>query len=288
MARKGKSGPTIPQMVARLSDADFLKDSAQVYEKGGLWHQKYPTQEEWNQHWPKFSQRIIEPFELKWGVSPPQYELLVYIQRRNPLFSVMNGQFGLIPIFPWTPMQEIKKRAATIRKAIGKVHRDSAGYPKGLIAQWVRSHPSKMGKAPRQEIARAVWGRTTGLQRPSQTEAMARLTEEKEVELYSRYKGDSASYREVERRVYRYARGSEAQAVATVRMAEKRAEIFRDAFYRSLVASDEFDTLGYATSRLLQGVFIHPPLKKALLRRHAAWIRDLIIKAGTDNFPPTT
>jgi len=289
MARKGKeSRPTIAQMVALLSDPDFLRGSAQLYNKGSLWHQKHPTQEKWNQHWPKFSQKIIDPFIGTWGVRPPPYELLVYIQKRNPIFSVMNGQFGLIPIFPWTPIQEIRKRAATIRKAIGKVHRDSKGLPKGFIAQWVRSHPSKTGKAPREEIARAAWGRTTGLQRSSQAEVMARITEKQEAELYSRYNREGVSYKEVERKIYRHAMGSEAPAVATARMAEKRAEHFRDNFYRSLVASDQLDTLGYATSLLLRGFFLHPPLNRTRLRSHAAWIRDLIIKAGTDSLPPTT
>lgn len=274
----------IPEMVGLLRNQRFLKDSEQLYVEGSQWHQKFPTNDTWNQHWPEFWETAIGPFISKWGVWPPPYELLVYAQPIS-MFHVMYGRFGLIPVFPWTTTRDIGSRAAAIRKVIGKVHRDSTGYPKGLIAQWIRSHPSNMGLAPRHEIARAVYGKTTGLERPSLSKAYQTLSDEKEAELFAQYRAKNHTYAEINRKIGRYARGSEAPAVAAVRMAEKKAGEFSKAFYKSMETPEQFDSLAFVLSHLLRGFFLSPPTNRNVLRQYAGQIRDLLLRVGDRSFP---
>ncbi len=164
-----------------------------------------------------YENQIVGPFVQKWNALPPPPELILIDPKRRMGLTVVSGRWGVVPVFPWTTEQEIRAAIKRIRRSVGKIHRDSEGHRRALIAQWLAFHG-----ASKQEIARRVWQRTKGLRRPSLTQAIAGLPEALEQELMAKHMAKGMTYQEAERQIQRAARGSEPPASAAVRMAITR------------------------------------------------------------------
>jgi len=162
------------------------------------------------------------PFVKKWGVPPPQAAALVNAtSARAVADAIMSGRWGVLPIFAWTTEQEIRTALQRIRLVVRKQHQDAETARRAQLARWLES--CGLGFS-RPVIAGAVWGRRRGLRRPSKAHAIAQLPEQVEREWYEAYLAKGRSPQQAERLITKRARGSEAPASATVRMAERRYE----------------------------------------------------------------
>ena len=274
---KIKKGLNIRERVALLENKQFCADALRVIDRGHRLNEKHSTQRAWDRQWPAFCRKAVLPFIKKWGVSPPSsLELVDKDPRQNIVFAILTGRWGFIPIFRWTSQKEIDKRAAKIRKAIGKLHKDASGEQKALKARWLRLQeiPGDPKRPSRREIALVVWERRTGLRRPSTAQAINRLSEDRERELLQRYISEGSSRGQAGRKVYKRAKGSESLASATVRMAEKRLTQKKKEFQAELETPHCYDKSSYYLTLLLREIFLSksPTLratgKKAVLLRN--------------------
>jgi len=186
--RKSQKGLNIREMVALLENKQFCADALRVIDRGHRLNERPSTQRAWDRQWPAFCRKEVLPFIKKWGaLPPPALELVDKDPRQKIAFAILTGRWGFIPIFPWTSQKEIDERAAKIRKAIGKLHKDASGVQLALITQWLRLHenPGDPKQPSRREIASVVWGRRTGLRRLSTSQAITRFPEDRETELLS-------------------------------------------------------------------------------------------------------
>lgn len=272
-----KKGRTLAEIVALLKDPAFCVDTRAVHQEAVRQLQTAPSRREWDRKWPEFANRVVVPFVRKWGALPPEPDLVETDPRQEPVFAILTGRWGLIPVFPWTTHKEIERRARRIRQAIGKVHKDTKGRQLAGISAWLRLHTGRGQKPPpRSEIAAAVWGRRKGLRRATVREAIRRLPEAREQELIDRYLTQGLHYQEAQRRLYRRARGTEAPAAAMVRTAEKRHERERQRFMAELQSPRKADPLGHALTALLQEI-ISGSQDLESIRRKTASLRDLLI-----------
>lgn len=162
------------------------------------------------------------PFVEKWGVPPPPASTLVNPDPAQPLAAaIMSGRWGMLPIFAWTTDREIRTAIQHIRRVVGKQHQDAESGRRAQMARWLEV--CGLGFS-RSAIAGAVWGRRHGLRRTSKARAIAQLPEKVEREWYQAYLAQGRSPEEADRLIAKRARGSEAPARATVRMAERRYE----------------------------------------------------------------
>jgi hypothetical protein len=162
------------------------------------------------------------PFVEKWGVPPPQAGALVNPTPARALAdAIMSGRWGVLPIFAWTTNQEIRIGLQRIRRMVRKQHQNAETARRAQLARWLES--CNLGFS-RPAIAGAVWGRRRGLRRPSRAQAIAQLPEKVERAWYQAYLAQGRSPQQAERLTTKRARGSEAPASATVRMAEHRYE----------------------------------------------------------------
>ncbi len=276
-----KNGLTIPQMAALLDNPHFCADARAVNEKARRLNERAPTQREWARAWPVFCKRVVAPFVRKWGAFPPTPGLIKPDPQRKVVFALLTGGWGLIPVFPWTSQKEIQQRASKIRKAVGKLHKDSVNRRRALIAQWLRMHenPKPPTRPTRSEIAGVVWGRRTGLQRPSREQAIETFPESRETELLRRYTAQGLSYTAVEERIHRAARGSEARATAAVRMAETRLAREEQEFQKALQSPHRYDDCGYFLTLLLREVFAPSPVLRAI-KLKASLLRDHLMSTS--------
>lgn len=289
-----KKGLTPSEIIGLLKNPRFCANARTIYEKARLLHQAAPTQKEWDSRFPKFEAQVIFPFEGKWGATLPPRELVDPDPRRKPVYAILTGRFGLIPVFPWTTIQEIEKRARQVRRSIGKKHMDLLEESSGLIASWLETHnnrgswvgPSRSSrttvspgpKLPRGEIASAVWGRKTGLTRPTKEEAIDGISVEQEEDLFQHYLKEGLSRKEVDRRVYRRLRGTETPAAAQVRMALKRLGQQQRQFRKDLQNPRKADPLGHSLTLLLQEASADSS-NLISIKKKAAVLRALLIPA---------
>jgi len=280
-AKRKRSGPTIPQMVALLDNEEFRSDTIAVLEQFRLLNETALTQEEWDDRFEAHAIEHIGPFIKKWGVLPPTDRELVEDDPRNEVVnSILTGRWGVIPVFPWTSESEIKKQAARIRRAIGKIHKDAEGRRRAMIAQWIRMHPSRHGLAPRAEIAAAVWQCRKGLRRPTRAQAIRNLSLEEEERLLKHYIGLGLSHGEATRRVYKRVRGSEAHGVRMVRAAEARRAKEYHEFHRSLESPRQLDEAGYYLTMLFHEIFLTDPINTADVILQAERFRDHLLRTS--------
>lgn len=222
-----KRGLTLKKIISLLDNPKFKADSRHY------WNQ-YQSQLErmgsnkhiWENHAEDFMNKYLDPFIKKWGgVYPPPQELLYSPLPQETYAAAMTGQWGIIPVYPWTTEKEVKNRLKQIRRAIGKKHMDFGAIQRAHLAIWLKDNfvsPERDRPPKGSRIASAVWGRKKGLSRPSTEEAIKDLPEEREAALLKRYQEQGKTYREAERLAYKAARGSEAPAAAMVRMAMRR------------------------------------------------------------------
>ncbi|MGD9728054.1 MAG: hypothetical protein AB7G68_12460 [Nitrospiraceae bacterium] len=216
-------------LIELLDDPQFIKDSLAYWDAYQQQARRIGAdKEEWNRQAEAFMSRHLDPFAQRWSAYPPPIELLVPDRIQRYAYAAMNGQWGIVPIYPWTTQQEVIKRLRKIQRVIGKKHGDTETLRQernAHIAKWLENcHVSTNTgeKPPRNEIASAVWNRKTGLKRPSLEHAIEQLSEEKETRLLRRYQKEGKTRPEAQRLIYKTARGSEAPASASVRMAMRR------------------------------------------------------------------
>jgi hypothetical protein len=277
---RNKSGPTIPQMIALLDNLAFRRDAVDVLDWFRRLNESASTQQEWDREFQNHADEYVAPFVRKWGVLPPtDRELVESDSWREVVFCILTGRWGVIPVFPWTRAQDISKSAAKIRQSIKKVHKDAEGRRQAMIATWIRMHPSSRGRAPRAEIAAAVWGRKDGLRRPSRSAAIRRLSVEQEAELLRRFTEEGLSRKEAELQVYKRAQGSEAPAVRMVRAAESRLEREQTEFNDALQSPKQSDKTAYFLTMLLREIFLNEPATPRGIFQQGAQLRDHLLKA---------
>ncbi len=228
--------PPISYYVELFDDANFHRSTYEVFNQIA---DRLKDQPEW---WSPLE--YLESFFQRWKALPafPLFEL-----DYRPVVAVVSGRWGAIPIFPWTTDGDIASAARKIRRAIGRTHQDAESARRGILAEWLELHAFT-----RAEIARAVWGRTTGLRRPTRAEALAELSEDRETQLLKRFMKAGLPYLRAERKILRRARGSEPRASAAVRMAIARGRKFADNWRDALRAPRESDALAWAISQLLR------------------------------------
>jgi hypothetical protein len=94
-----------------------------------------------------------------WGVLPPMTRHAGVLEqedarsRRRPAAAILDGQWGLVPIFPWTTDSELAAVVRRIRRQIGKEHVNRDDARDGL-ADWL-----DLNGFPHALIAEAVYGR---------------------------------------------------------------------------------------------------------------------------------
>jgi hypothetical protein len=196
---------------------------------------------------PKLTSRplidALQPFFRRWKALPA---FSLFELQYRPLLAVLSGKWGAIPIFPWTTGRDVARAVRKIRRTIGKTHQDAATARRGILAEWLELHGFT-----RAEIAQAVWGRTTGLRRPSREEVTSRLSEEREAQIIGSYQRGLTRSQAV-RKFWRIERGSEPLAGAAVRMAVTRSRKFADSLRDALRTPKECDALAWAISQVLR------------------------------------
>jgi hypothetical protein len=167
----------------------------------------------------------------------------------------MSGRWGMIPVYPWTKEEEVTSRLKEIQRVIGKKHIDFGAIRKAQVAKWLDDNyrSTRTGLHPRRnETAAAVWGRRTGLKRPSKKEAIAKLPEERERALLAHYKMKGMTHAEAEQELYKSARGKEPPASAMVRMALRRLRAKESEMRSGTVAPGNTETIALAITLLLR------------------------------------
>jgi len=213
--------PAARREVSRLlqlaSNPEFLSDSAAVVRRAQeLGAPILEDEATWATAWPEFAERCVRPFIRKWRALPLlDHGHIAPDPRRPAKLAILAGRWGIIPVFPWTGQEEIVSRLREIQRAIGKTKK--VNDSRIAMARWLDMHG-----VPRSAIADAVWGRKLGLRRPTTGAAIRALSPDREAELMARFVGRGLPYEDAERAIYRRARGSEAPAVAQVRVAIAR------------------------------------------------------------------
>jgi len=207
---------SITTVLALLENQAFCDEGLNLIREIGTFVASSPSDSERDAF---VSQRTM-PFVEKWGVPPPQAATLMDPDPARPFSdAVMSGQWGIVPIFGWTKDLEIRAAITRIRRVVRKRHQDAKIARLAQQARWLED----CGYS-KPEIASAVWGRRDGLRRPSRKLAIAGLPEHVERAWYQKYLAQGRDHQEAARLIYKRARGSEAPASATVRMAEHRYE----------------------------------------------------------------
>jgi len=188
------------------------------------------------------------PFAEKWGVPPPQAGALVNpTPARKVADAVMSGRWGVLPIFAWTTERETRPAIQRIRRVVRKQQQDAETARRAQLARWLED--CGLGFS-RPAIAAAVWNRRRGLRRSSKAQAIAQLPEKVERAWYQAYLAQGRSPQQAERLTSKRARGSEALASATVRMAERRYEQDLDRLNAALASPASSEPVSAALTML--------------------------------------
>lgn len=275
-------GLTTKEMVSVLDNPKFLSATEKFYDESRKTNERYPTQQKWEKNWPTFCESVLLPFIRKWRVLPPPLELTYKKDNQQKvIMHLLTGKWGCVAIFPWSTKKEINQRIRSIRKAIGRPHKDASVMRKALIAQWLRLHenPSPPRMPSRVEIAQVVWNRQSGLKRLTKKQAMRKLSEEREVELMKRFRSQGLSYQQASQRLYRRAKGGESKAATMVRMAEKRLEQEQQRQNKELENPGRYDDMAYYLTLLLRELFSRRPVLKAA-KWKGSFLRDYLISSN--------
>lgn len=213
------------------------------------------------------------PFVEKWGVPPPHAGALLNPgPARAVADAIMSGRWGVLPMFAWTTDREIRTAIQRIRRVVRKQHQDAETARRAQLARWLED--CSLGFS-RPAIAGAVWGRRRGLRRPSKAHAIAQLPEKVEREWYQAYLAQGRSPQQAERLTTKRARGSEAPASATVRMAERRYEQDLERLNATLLSPVPSEPVSAALTMLYRA----DPEDTAEIRRGLVTLRKALVPA---------
>lgn len=121
MATK-KKGLTVETIIALLDNPKFKIDSRHFWKHYQAQLERIgPDKKKWDRQAEDFMVEFLDPFIKKWGgVYPPPQELLYSPLPQETYAATMTGQWGIIPVYPWTTEKEVKDRLKQIQGAIGK------------------------------------------------------------------------------------------------------------------------------------------------------------------------
>ena len=258
---------SIRSVLALLENPAFCNEAHQLIQKIAAFVATSPGDEQRM----AFVLEQTTPFVEKWGVPPPQGGALVNpTPARAVADAVMSGRWGVLPIFAWTTDREIRTALQRIRQVVRKQHQDAETARRAQLARWLED--CGLGFS-RPAIAGAVWGRQRGGRRPSKAQAIAQLPEKVERAWYQAYLAQGRSPQQAERLTMKRARGSEAPASATVRMAERRYEQDLERLNAALASPVPSEPVSAALTRLYRADR-HDP---AELGRGLAALRSALI-----------
>jgi len=203
---------------------------------------------------------------------PTTAELLDGDPRRRVVDAIASGRWGLVLVFPWTTNRQIQTGMKIIRAAIRKQHRDALVNRHAQLVSWLEACGFD-----RPTIARAVFRRRSGLRRPTRAEVIRRTSEGRETQLYGEYRGLGLTHQQIQRKIYRRLRGSEALASASVRMTGQRYKKYLQRLNDDLAVPTQSEPLSHALTILFRGL---PDDTDTTVRRHAGAVRDALLGAA--------
>ena len=247
----------LKNIVELLNNKQFIADSRDYRDHYRAQSEKIgPSKTEWERQAPAFMSKFLDPFMAKWrGAHPLSDELLSSSLWQKKEIATMTGRWGVIPVYPWTTEKDVNRQTKQIQKAIGKQYTNPTAYRLTLIAKWLSDSylSTRTHKPPKlRDIAAAVWERKKGLNRPSKAQAIANLSEGREVELMRAYIAKGKTRLEAERLIYQRVRGNESAAAAQVRTALGRLRKEQDNLKNVISDPQKTDTLGLAITMLLR------------------------------------
>ena len=123
MATK-KAGLTLKNVMALLDNPKFIADSRDYWTHYNAQSERIgPNKKKWESQAEDFMHKFLDPFIKKWGGAyPAPDELLSSPLSQETVAATMTGQWGIIPVYPWTTGKEVKDRLKQIQGAIGKKH----------------------------------------------------------------------------------------------------------------------------------------------------------------------
>ena len=259
---------SIEQVLGLLSDPVFCDDARRaIADAARLREHALALEHAWNG-----LVQLGDAFHTRWGVPPPQTaELLQPDPRRRRVAAIVSGRWGLVPVFPWTTRQHVRGHVKRIRTLIGKQHQDALVPRRAQLTQWLDTCGFD-----RPTIARAVFGRRSGLRRMTETQAIARVSEDREIELYEQFRRRGIPELEIQGRIFRTLRGSEPRATATVRMAARRYRQGVEHLNKALVAPIQSDPVSHALTMLFRAL---PTPDNAVIRPHADALHAALLDA---------
>jgi hypothetical protein len=272
-----------PQAVlSLLDDPAFCDDARRVLARAPMLREQGMNREDFD----KRMLALAQPFRDRWGVLPPSTrELLDPDPRRRFVEAVASGNWGVVLVFPWTTDRGIQASVKSIRGTISKWHRDALDRRQVQLQNWLDC----CGVAfKRNEIARAVYGWTKGLSRPTKDQAIARAArknQDLETFLYRKYQqeyeelkvNEADIHRLTEQHVYRVLRGTEAPALAALRMKSSRYFSQLNALNTNLGTPIESEPLSHALTLLFRSL---PDADNDSLKLHAVTIKQALLAAA--------
>jgi hypothetical protein len=239
--------------------------------------------------WEAFEKDRVVPFAQKWRAWPAMDWWLVLprqprAERTDEVLMMLTGEWGLIPVFPWTTDAHVLARTRQIRRRVGKRHRDSVARHRGPLARWLETNG-----IPRREIPRllgwqegtekrpmVVHGPEAGFEHEHDPEAGF----EHEQGVMQSLKKRGLSHQAAERRVLHQFRGSEAPAAGRLRQMQWRFDTWRRAAEAALVTPTEADPVSFAVTRALRARYLTGDLRE-LTRALQALVPALAPKRRT-------
>ncbi len=203
-------------------------------------------------------QPMVENFIKRWDVVPPRnFALLDPTTPRNEAGAILSGEWGLIPVFPWTTDTDVRRAAGRIRKDLGKRHKDARGVERGRLADWL----SLCGFSAA-DIVREVFGRKA-----------RKVSFRQEQRLVRGLKQQGVSYAEIDARVSKQIRSRAHSAEKVAAMAVKRFRDFDRRLKTGLKDPIKVEPIAHALTILLKSIFTHRDAQVAAqsletLRRH--------------------
>ena len=211
MTETPAGGRSVEEVLDLLKDPEFRADTKRIIAEIVAITEQAPNPQDRQPRVEQLGQAFA--FLERWGVPPPTSgELVDPDPRRRFVDAIASGRWGVVPIFPWTTNRQIKASIKKIRPIIRKQHKDALVNRHVQLVRWLET----IG-FDRPTIARAVFERRKGLRRPTKAAAIARTPEERQDQLYEEYRGLGLTHKQIEQRIYRRLRGSEAAASAAVR-----------------------------------------------------------------------
>lgn len=266
---------SIQSVIDLLQNPEFCQDARRIIEAAKPFYAQAPSPEEWQ----RLVVDLVEPFGKRWGVVPPTSGALLDLDpRREPAEAIGAGCWGIVLLSTQTTNREIRARIKSIRNVIRKRHRDALDLRRVQLARWLEEfREEEFPHFTRSAIARAVFGRRTGLRRPTKTQAVKGLPMNEEQRLWEKYREAGVPADKIEQRIYRKLRGSEAPASAALRMSQSRYLRWVEQRNEALATPIQSEPLSYALTHLFRALLDE---SDATVRQRAIDVRNAFVGAS--------